>query len=304
MGLGLLLVPQALAATTDAVTSAPRFDGYRAFEHLRSQCAFGPRIPGTPSHAATLQYLEGEFRRQGFQPRRQSFETDTNLLGRVELTNLYLLDGPTTAPQLALSAHWDTRPMADEENSPAARSQPFDGANDGASGVAVILEVARLLRLEPLRNHSVLLILVDGEDLGSPGRFDQWCLGSKRFVENPPLDLRIRAGINLDMVGDRDLNFQKEGYSHELAPELTEEVWSLGKNLYPAKFSDKISRRIFDDHHPFLAKKIPFIDLIDFDYPHWHKLSDTPQNCSPQSLEITGTVVWEWLRFRDRKVEK
>ncbi|MFH0794610.1 MAG: M28 family peptidase [bacterium] len=301
----LLAVPvEALTATTDTSSLSVRFDGYRAFEHLRNQCNLGPRIPGTPPHAAALEYFERELRQQGLQPRRQTFETNTNLLGRVELTNLFILDGSTTRPQLALSAHWDTRPMADEENSPNARAQPFDGANDGASGVAVLLELARLLHLQPPQNHSVLLILVDGEDLGDRDHFDQWCLGSKYFVENLPPGLRILAGINLDMVGDRDLHFQREGYSQELAPELNDEIWALGKNLFPAAFSEKSFRRILDDHHSFLAKKIPFVNLIDFDYPHWHKLSDTPENCSPQSLEITGTVIWEWLKFRDRKEEK
>lgn len=186
-----------------------------------------------------------------------------------------------------LSAHWDTRPVADRERDPVRRRMPIVGANDGASGVAVLLELARLFRQQRPR-VGVIFAFFDGEDAGTDK--GGYCLGSQYLADHLPAALRFEKGINLDMVGDRDLNIPLESYSWQLARPLALEIWKVGSLLYPEIFRAVRGREVFDDHVPFLKREIPYVNLIDFDYPYWHTLEDTEDKCSAASLERVGRV--------------
>lgn len=269
--------------------------GERAWQHLLAQVNHGPRVPGSSGHAKTLAYLESELRRAGG---RVTVDRFTVRMGgkSYPMANIYADFGPAAAaPQGMLAAHWDTRPIADSDPNPANQSKPIPGANDGASGVAVLLEIARTLGDRPPQKP-VRIALWDGEDLGTTD--STMFYGSRYYVQNRPMP---RWGILLDMVGDRDLAIPQEAYSAQYAPDLTRRIWDSARKLgYASTFPTRVGTAINDDHLPFLEKGIPFVDLIDFDYPYWHTLGDTPERCSPRSLEIVGNVVLHALRELDK----
>jgi len=163
------------------------------------------------------------------------------------------------------------------------------GANDGASGVAVLLELGRLFKDNP-PPLGVDIILFDGEDWGRNGEKAGWFLGSEHFAVNLGT-YRPRAAILLDMVGDKDLRIYREAYSDLYAKELTDYVWNIAREAGSAAFVDSVKHAVSDDHIPLLTRRIQAIDIIDFDYPYWHTQEDTPDKCSPGSLGIVGEVV-------------
>ena len=265
--------------------------GERAWQHLLAQVQAGPRVPGTSGHTKTLAYLETELRKAGGRVTVDRFSVTMD--GKAyPMANVYADFGPVAAkPDGMLAAHWDTRPIAEEDPQPANRNKPIPGANDGASGVAVLLEVARNLGDRP-PVKPVRLAFWDGEDLGTSD--STMFYGSRWYVRNRPLP---RWGILLDMVGDKDLRIPQEAYSAQYAPELTRRIWDSARQLgYASTFPRTMGAAINDDHLPFIDKGVPFVDLIDFDYPYWHTQGDTPERCSPRSLEIVGNVVLHALR--------
>ena len=195
---------------------------------------------------------------------------------------------PANPRQVLLCAHWDTRPTADEEEDPEDRSRSIEGANDGASGVAVLLEIARVLRETP-PPVGVRFALFDGEDYG-PGS-DRMYLGAKRYARNPPRP-HPEWGVLLDMVGDADLDIWRERNSEEGAPTVNDRLFRAAQEAgHGGVFHDSVKWDITDDHLPLLAAGIPVVDLIDFDYPYWHTLEDTADKCSPESLGAVGETV-------------
>jgi hypothetical protein len=207
----------------------------------------------------------------------------------LKLSNIVASFNPEKARRVLLCAHWDTRPFADQDPDTALRAEPILGANDGASGVAVLLEIARAIsRSEPLLG--VDIVLFDGEDGGSPGDQEGFCLGSKHFARVKG-DYQPEFGILVDMVGDKDLVLYKEAYSARHARELTDSVWSKARQMGLLCFRDSVKHAVYDDHVPLLGAGIRVIDLIDFDYPYWHTTSDTPDKCSPESLQKIGDLL-------------
>lgn len=272
------------------------FDEVRAFEHLLKQYGFGPRVPGTEPHEKCLQYITQELERYIPGVRHHNFTHESAFLGRVQGTNVWATSGPekrASSGRVLLCAHWDTRPMADMDPDPSNRSRAVPGANDGASGVAVLLEVARIVGRKP-PPRQVDIVLFDMEDMGGlpPGQQpqDPFCIGSGRFVADHP-EFRPDFGILLDMVGKKDLRIRKEALSLERAPHVVERVWSIARRLGIRAFSEEMGPPVLDDHVPFLQKGIPVINLIDMDYPAWHTLQDTPERCSPESLKQVGEVI-------------
>lgn len=195
--------------------------------------------------------------------------------------------------RVLLIAHWDTRPTADMEIGSIKQSTPIPGANDGASGVAVLLELSRVLKdLGP--GVGVKYLLVDGEDLG-PG-LDEMFLGAKAFAKAPGTP-KPDYGILLDMVGDKDLRIPKEPFSVQSAPTLIEDLYAHAKKMgMESTFPDEEQGEIFDDHLSLQQGGIPTIDLIDFTYDPWHTLQDTPDKCSAASLGKVGRLLESWLR--------
>ena len=211
------------------------------------------------------------------------------------LTNVLARFRPELPDRILLLAHWDTRPKADQAATPEEREMPVPGANDGASGVAVLLELARMMsRQEPATGIDVLF--VDGEDYG-PGTEDMF-LGARYFAENPVEGPRQRFGVLLDMVGDADPTFPIEGYSAQRAPQVARRVWDLAARLgYSRWFPMETGGFVNDDHIPLNDAGIPTIDIIDMNYSrpggYWHTPDDTPENLSPMTLRMVGEVVAE-----------
>jgi Iap family predicted aminopeptidase len=286
--------------TRSAQRNAPQqavsgFDGGMAFTYLTKQTAFGPRSPGSVGHARCLSYLLNELRRCAEKVETQDFVSTLPDGKRVQLTNLIASFNGRSTNQLFISAHWDTRLWADQDPDKNNRNRPISGANDGASGVAVILEIARQLKRVP-PGVGVELILFDGEDMGKTGRPESFSAGSKYFASNKPGGFDPKFGINIDMIGDRVLQIFREQNSERMAPDVQDLVFGTAKSLHITQFIDSPGEEITDDHLPLNNIGIPTIDLIDFSYPddsnkYWHTLADTADKCSAESLAAVGKVL-------------
>lgn len=257
---------------------------------LERQCAFGPRVPGTAPHDSCFAWLVARFRELAPVVETDTFTYDSPDMGReVKLMNLVARFRPKAKERILFGAHWDSRPWSDKDPDPAKRKNPVLGANDGASGVAVLLEVARVLKKTgtPI---GVDLVLFDGEDLGTEKDPDGWFRGSTRYVQRMGDDRPIFV-IVIDMVGKKDLALQWEINSRNQASNVVEMVWGEARELGIKTFKSAPGPQVYDDHIPFLNASIPAIDLIDFDFPEWHTTHDVPSVCSSESLEAVGTVL-------------
>jgi glutaminyl-peptide cyclotransferase len=258
--------------------SAGKFDGQRALQHVVAQMAIGPRPSGSDAGRKTGDYIIAQLREQGWQVEEQEF-----VYRGVQGRNIVGKAG--TGPVAVIGAHYDTRRLADNDPDPALRTEPVPGANDGASGVAVLLELARSLEKGHLKNE-VWLTFFDAED---NGRLDGWefIAGSQELARR--LTARPEMVVIADMIGDRDQQIYKEQTSH---PELVTKIWDIAARLgYDDVFLPTAKWSILDDHTPFLQKGIPAVDLIDFDYPYWHTTQDTADKVAPESLERVGRVL-------------
>ena len=273
----------------------PSFSGARAFELLVKQTTFGPRNPGSSGHAACLDFLALEMRKYADDVTLQEFRHNGYNGEQFQLTNVIASFNTESKSRVLLCAHWDTRPRADNDEDKTRRNEPIIGANDGASGVAVLLEIASLLK--QARPHiGIDLVLFDGEDYGMEGDLSRYLLGSRYFAANKHPDYNPRFGILLDMIGDKFLDIPKEQHSVTYAPDVVDIVWSKARALGYPQFLDEAGETITDDHLPLNEVGIKTIDLIDFNYPDptnrfWHSHKDIPENCSTESLEAVGTVL-------------
>ncbi len=286
-----LLVGLATGASCGAkrVLPAPEPDAARAFRDLEAQVRCGPRVPGSPGVECCRRYILDALRPYAARVASQAFAVadpyGTDSLRLVNLQANFYVDRPA---RVLLAAHYDTRPRSDQD-SLALRDQPCPGANDGASGVAVLLEIARILATwDP--GIGVDLVFFDGEDYGKESDLAAYCLGAKAFAASMG-SYRPRALILVDMVGDRDLRIPIEGNSARAAPWLVNAVFSTAESLGVRQFVRTTGPALYDDHYPFLQAGIPSLDLIDFDYPAWHTTRDLPDQCSPQSLAAVARVV-------------
>jgi glutaminyl-peptide cyclotransferase len=256
------------------------FDGQRAYQDVLTQMDFGPRTVGSKAHDQALAWMQSELEKAGWDIEIQNAER----MGH-PIQNLVARRGNIPV-QIILGAHYDSRLVADQDGGPGS-SAPVPGANDGASGVAILLELARTL---PRDTVPVELLFIDAEDNGNLPGWD-WLLGSRAFVD--ALTVRPRAVIIVDMIGDADLNIYKERNSD---PVLVEAIWAQAAALgYEKYFIPSYKYSMIDDHTPFLEAGIPAVDIIDFDYPYWHTSADTADKVSAQSLEIVGKTVWAWI---------
>ena len=262
------------------------FSAKSSFAYLEKQCEFGPRVPGTTVHQETAAYLFAELEKYAdevvFQPFEFQHQDRT-----IQMNNILARFGEDLGGTMLLAAHWDTRPFADRDPDIANRNTPILGANDGASGVAVLLEVARVLKYRP-PPIEVIIVLFDGEDYGRT--VSTMFLGSTHFAKNMD-GWEADFGILLDMVGDRTLELPMEGYSWNAARALTEAIWRRAEELGLPAFQHRLGPAIMDDHLPLIQSGVPTIDIIDFDYPYWHTVEDTPDKCSAESLEVVGRLV-------------
>jgi len=273
----------------------PNFNGQRALNDLQTQCAFGPRVPGSEASKNCLLFLEKELQQPAEKVVRQTFQYHDKLCNKfLVMTNLLASFNIKNNQRIFLAAHWDSRPTADRDPLPENRTKPVPGANDGASGVAVLMEIARCLQIVAPQ-IGVDIILFDGEDYGPEGNLDEYFLGSRYFAE-VMRNYRPRYGILLDMVGDAQLSIPVERFSNDYLPQIVQKVWTTAASLGVSQFEDRLGEYISDDHRMLIEKGIPCIDIIDFDYPdvsqrYWHTLEDTPDKCSAESLEAVGKVL-------------
>jgi len=261
---------------------------------LLKQVGFGPRVPGTAAHTKCAEWLVEELRQTCESVRFQPFEHRWSVDGRTyRMANILAEQNWKDAKvRVVVLAHWDSRPFADQDPDPANRRKPVLGASDGASGVAVVLELARVLKGR-LKDVGVLYLLTDGEDLG-PG-IEEMLLGARHFAKNLPSP-RPDYGVLLDMIGDKDLRVPIERYSYSQAPGLVNELYALAARAGLGKaFPKELGEWIIDDHVPLNEAGVPTIDLIDFTYEPWHTVRDTAEQCSPESLGKVGRLMELWL---------
>jgi len=292
-GLAALLVFSAVVS----LTAQTGFHAERAFEDLQAQCDLGPRNPNSPGAKAAIQFFQSILEPLADTLHLQHFQLDDPYSSeKLDLTNIIARFQPQKAQRIILCAHWDTRPRA--EYDPSYPEQAMIGANDGASGVAILLEIARQLKANPV-NPGIDIILFDGEDYGAPRDLQYYLLGSRYYVEHPfpPMAQQV---ILLDMVGDAELTIKVDPVSYRSAPRLVEEIWTLAGDIGYDQFQFVAGASMYDDHVPFIEKGSRAIDIIDFEYPgpdnaFWHTHQDTPDKCSAESLEAVGNTLLSWL---------
>ncbi|MDR1973085.1 MAG: M28 family peptidase [Bacteroidales bacterium] len=289
-------------AVASVATSA--FSADSAFSYVASQVAFGPRIPGSKAHLDCSVYLKNTLAKFADSVIMQPFSARSWDGKTLQGVNIIASFNPSATGRILLCAHWDSRPYADNENNTSLHRSPIDGANDGASGVAVLLEVARVLST----SKGVDIVLFDLEDSGKP-RFEvsqygdekSWCLGSQYWASHPHTN-RISFGILLDMVGVAGARFMQEGTSLYYAADVLDKVWATAATMgYGQFFVYEKAGAIIDDHL-FINQiaGIPTIDIISLDgstrsgfFKHWHTLQDNISNIDKSSLKMVGDVVLE-----------
>jgi len=281
--LALIVLVMAAARSFGSKTPASAtFSGDEAYAWVETQCDLGYRIPGTAEHRAAGDLIIEQLDSLGWEVREQTFDY-------MGITVRNLLAWAGDGPAILLGAHYDTRRSADEEDP----SVPVMGANDGASGVAVLLELARVLNVDRTGGR-VYLAFFDAEDGGRLDGWD-WIVGSSYMAarwgeaRETPLD----AMVLVDMIGDRDLQVY---YEHNSDPDLSRAIWQTADSLgYSAWIIPDYKYAMLDDHIPFVQRGIPSALMIDFDYPYWHTTQDTPDKVAPESLEMIGHTLQVWL---------
>lgn len=298
--------PETPAATESTVEYAvPKFERDSAYAFIEKQVNFGPRVTNSPGHASTKTWLVEKLKSYGATIIEQDFKAETFDGKVLNGTNIIARYNPQSSKKLLLAAHWDTRPLADSPLSTERRDEPILGADDGGSGVAVLLEVARQLQQNPI-NMGIDIILFDAEDYGEPRDFEMkaegktfYCLGSQHWSKNPH-EKGYKYGILLDMVGAKNASFPKEATSMRLAPQVVNKVWKLAQDMgYTNYFSNVHAQGVTDDHY-FVGTGagVPMIDIINLPSnnqiqfgDHWHTHNDNMDIIDPRVLRAVGQVV-------------
>ncbi len=289
------LVTLTVLAVACAAGGKTAFDGETAYRYVEAQVAFGPRIPNTEAHRRAGDWILAQLKRTADSVDVQAFEHVTESGDTLRLRNFIGHFRPAATERILLLAHWDSRPHADQSRNLGDQQRPVPGANDGASGVAVLLGVADVLAATPPA-RGVDLLFVDGEDYGDfNGPNGQLgpdvLLGSRHYADTLAPDRLPLFAVLFDMVGDADLRIFQEGYSASRAPEVVQRVWGIARDLgYGNVFEPTVRYNLSDDHLPLLDRGVHAIDVIDFDYPPWHTVDDTPDKVSARSLGIVGDV--------------
>jgi hypothetical protein len=277
-------------------SGAKEFNGQTAFGYIQQQMAFGPRVPNTPGHQRTGDWLEEQLRQRADTVIVQAFTAHTSGGTSLRLRNFFARFRPQATERVLFLAHWDTRPKADKSPNLGQQQLPVPGANDGASGVAVLLGVADALKARA-PNLGVDLLFVDGEDWGDFADSTETLLGSRYFAAHLPAGYTTLFAVLFDMVGDKDLQILQEGHSVARAPEVVQRVWDTAKRLgYGQVFVSSVGEALTDDHVPLQQAGIRAIDVVDFTFPYHHTTEDTIDKVSAASLQIVGDVAIALLR--------
>ena len=284
----------------------PQFSADSAYRFVASQCDFGPRVPGSEAQKACAKWLENELRRHGALVKLQEGEMTAYNGSKLPVINIIGTFNPDAKMHVLLMSHWDSRPFADNDPDPTKRKLPVLGANDGASGVGILLELARLCN-EKLPQVGIDIFLTDAEDYGAPddweGTHDEkwWALGTQMWCKQAAKEgYRAEYGILLDMVGSANASFYREYYSERFASSFVNEIWQTAARLgYGDLFINQSGGGVTDDH-VFVNRMlhIPCVDIIDTRTdsegtfcPQWHTTSDTMENISRETLGKVGRVL-------------
>ena len=289
------------------VVNVPAFNSDSAYYFVQQQVNFGPRIPNSAAHKKTADYLMAQLRKYGAKVIPQNFSATTWDNQKLNLTNVIASFNPEKKKRILLSAHWDTRPFADKDSEKP--NATFDGANDGASGVGILLEIARGIK-NSAPEVGIDIILFDGEDWGEKDGEDQthplpnglkewWCLGSQHWAKNKHVpNYSAFFGINLDMVGGKNAQFAREAYSMEYAPSLVDKVWRTAAGLGLSHVFISTKTGFMTDDHRFVneSAKIPMIDIISYDEAtgfgdFHHTRKDNMEIISKETLQAVGQTV-------------
>jgi len=280
----------------------PKFDRESAYNFVAKQVAFGPRVPNTEAHKATKEWLSSQLKAYGATVIEQDFQAKAYTGEVLNGTNIIGQYNPAAKKRIVLAAHWDSRHITDNDPDASKQNLPVDAADDGASGVGVLLEVARNLSTLPA-NMGVDIIFFDAEDYGESGANNNtsWCLGSQHWSRNPHVSgYQAKYGILLDMIGAKSPRFRKDDVSLKYAPNIVNKVWKLAREMgYSNYFTDEIVRGILDDH--YFVNTIAGIKMIDIIntpsntspvfVPHWHTTNDDMENINKRTLGAVGQIM-------------
>lgn len=298
---------QSTAQEGASTSTKPVFNEDSAYAFVQKQVEFGPRVTGSQASAQCGQWLVDKLSQYGAadvqQQRAQVKASDGT---KLDMANISARFNPEASNRMLLMAHWDSRPWADQDPDPQNRRKAIDGANDGASGVGVILELARQMSLKQPR-IGVDVLLVDAEDYGphadeerGDDDSDAWALGTQYWVENPTFPLTdIQYGVLLDMVGGKNAVFAREYHSEYAAKPIVDKVWSAARKAgVQQRFDDTVGGAVVDDHVYLLLAGVPVIDIIEGAHPetgsfppYWHTLSDNMDNIDPATLKAVGSTL-------------
>ncbi len=274
-------------------------DGKRYMGYLKAVCDIGPRLSGSPNMKKQQDLIIAHFEKHKVPVAKQSFEAkQVSRENPVPLTNLIVSINPEKKKRAILCTHYDTRPFADQEPDPRKWRETFVSANDGGSGVALLMELAHHLPDMKL-DVGVDLVFFDGEEFIFDRDKDKYFLGSEHFAKtwkktaNRP---DYFGAILFDMIAGKLATLPAEDHSYTQAPELCNAIWRIAKEQKCPSFKQAVGQRVLDDHLSLLDVGIPAIDIIDFDYRHWHRLTDTPENCDPTTPAEVAKVVSVWLQ--------
>lgn len=293
---------QEAVATSEEMVSQAEFNADSAYRNVKTQVDFGPRVPGMEGHDKCAKYLVSELKRYGVDTVIEQKTTVTAFNGdKLPINNIMGQINKGAVTRVLLLAHWDTRPWADAEKDKSKHTTPILGANDGGSGVGVLLEIARCLQ-EKKPMIGVDILFVDAEDYGNSGdNEDTWCLGTQYWIKNLPYSpsRMPQYGILLDMVGGKDAKFHREYVSQYVAPSIVDKVWTTAvASGYGDVFVNELGGSIVDDHVYVNQGGIPCIDIIETLNPQtmsfnptWHTLDDNMSNIDRQSLKAVGQTV-------------
>jgi glutaminyl-peptide cyclotransferase len=284
---------------SDPVEKPAAFDGKRAMEYLEAICKIGPRMSGTTGMKKQQDLIEKHFTDLGAKVTYQKFTARQRSVGKpVEMANMVISYYPDRTRRIILCSHYDTRPIADQEPNPRRWHDPFVSANDGGSGVAFLMEMGH--QMKALKsNVGVDFVLFDGEEYVFD-KSDTYFFGSTHFgKEYAKVRRKITytGAVLLDMIAGKGATFPVEQNSWTRASKLVKEVWSIAKEQKCGAFEEGFSKYAVEDDHIALNRAgIPAIDIIDFDYPHWHRLTDLPKNCSAAPMEQVAKVLSIWMQ--------
>ncbi|MDE6290023.1 MAG: M28 family peptidase [Muribaculaceae bacterium] len=272
-----------------------------AYAYVGRQVAFGPRVPGTEAHRLCGDWLTGKLREFGGEVKEQTATLTTFDGTRIPMRNIFARFNPDADRRILLLAHWDSRPWADHDPDPDKRTIPVDGANDGASGVGVLLELARTFP-KTGGDTGIDILLCDAEDWGEESNDESWALGARHFANNLPVQGYVpSAAILLDMVGAPDATFMREYFSQLANPALADEIWSIAASLgYGTMFVNRMGSAVNDDHVELIKAGIPAIDIIDYRegsgfFSGWHTTADNMSAISGETLGAVGRVLESYI---------